>query len=415
MTPDPEEVQTTDRPASDDAGRASNGQRLLAVTGLTLTSLTIAGASLRYAFNDALWTQIWFAVSIGGLVGFATNWVAIKMLFHPRVRVFGVQGVVPSRRLELARSVGETLEEHLISGDRMHKLLVGSGAIDEAMGKLAAHLPKLLEDPDARDLITREVTSTIQETMGDVMVSAKAKLKDKARSNFSAIIAGSTATASLGPLAGVMAAGAVKSGMLDKMVEKLIDSMAEELRKDGGVSGAASGIVKALPARAELILNDKKLRGKLTELFESMAEDLVNAVDVAGLVEQELLGRDEGELENLIDRVAASELTFIQVAGGGLGMIAGLALIWPWLLLPIGGVFLLMVLVAHIAEKKHAERRAAEEFADAIVEPPETPPELPEPEDKDEQLPVVADESAEEAGDPVLDEAVKASTDSSTS
>lgn len=388
--------------------KSSSGPRILAITGLTLTTLTVAGAGLRFVFNDALWTQIWFAVSIGGLVGFATNWVAIKMLFHPRVRVLGVQGVVPSRRLELARSVGETLEEHLISGDRMHKLLVGSGAIDEAMGKLAAHLPKLLEDPDARDLITREVTSTIQETMGDVMISAKSKLKQKARSNFSAIIAGSTATASLGPLAGVMAAGAVKSGMLDNMVDKLIDSMAEELRKEGGLDGAASGIVKALPARAEGILKDKQLRGKMTELFSIMAEDLVNAVDVAGLIEQELLGRDEGELENLIDRVAASELTFIQVAGGGLGMVAGLALIWPWLLLPIGGVFLVLVQVARMAEKKHATRREAEQFADAIVAPSPEQPELPAPEAKPEQLPAPAaeepvakadEETAEETGE----------------
>jgi uncharacterized membrane-anchored protein YjiN (DUF445 family) len=352
------------------------GPRLLAVTGLSLTTLTITGAVLRFALDDALWTQIWFAVAIGGLVGFATNWVAIKMLFHPRVRVLGVQGVVPSRRLELARSVGETLEEHLISGDRMHKLLQDSGAIDEAMAKLASHLPRLLEDPEARDLVTREVTGTIQETMGDVMIAAKAQLKAKARGNFSAIVAGGTAAASLGPLAGVMAAGAVKSGMLDSMVDKLIDHMAEEMRKDGGVDAAARGIVKALPGRAEEILRDEKLRAKMAELFGAMAEDLVNAVDVAGLIERELLGRDEGELENLIDRVAANELTFIQVAGGGLGMVAGLALIWPWLLLPIGLVFLALVQVARVAERKHASRRKLALLAAAAPTPdPAEPPE----------------------------------------
>ncbi|MCB9893102.1 MAG: DUF445 family protein [Planctomycetes bacterium] len=381
-----------------DASKSSNGSLILAVTGLSLTALTIAGALLRQFLDDALWTQIWFAVAIGGLVGFATNWVAIKMLFHPRVRVLGVQGVVPSRRHELARSVGETLEEHLISGDRMHALLVGSGAIDEAMDKLANHLPRLLEDPDARELVTREVTETIQQTMGDVIISAKSKLKEKARSNLSAVVAGSTAAMSLGPLAGVMAAGAMKSGMLDNIVDKLIDNMADELRRDGGVDGAAQGIVKALPKRAEQVLSDEKLRAKLTELFENMAEDLVNAVDVAGLIERELLGRDEGELEALIDRVAADELTFIQVAGGGLGMIAGLALIWPWLLLPIGLVFLLLVQIARSAEKKHAKRREAEKFADAVVQPADIAPELPPPSeplqlpapDEDEPEPVTA-------------------------
>lgn len=371
-----------------DQKRSSGGNAILAATGLTLTALTIAGAVLRYTLDDAFWTQIFFAVSIGGLVGFSTNWVAIKMLFHPRVRVFGVQGVVPSRRLELARSVGITLEEHLISGDRMHKLLVGSGAIDEAMNRLATNLPMLLDDPETRELVAREVGTTIQETMGDVMIAAKSKLKEKARGNFAAIVGGGTAAASLGPLAGVMAAGAIKSGMLDSIVDKLIDNMAEEMRKDGGMDGAARGIVKALPARAEEILSDRNLRAKLSEIFSGMAEELVNAIDVAGLIEQELLARDEGELEALIDRVAANELSFIQVAGGGLGMIAGLALIWPWLLIPIAAIFGAMVLVARMAEKKHSLRREAEKFADAVVRPGTEQPELPAPVDKADQLPV---------------------------
>jgi uncharacterized membrane-anchored protein YjiN (DUF445 family) len=357
---------------------ASRGARILAVTGLVLGLLTVAGAVLQYVFREALWTEIWFAVAISGLVGFGTNWVAIKMLFHPRVKVLGVQGVVPARRLELARSIGETLEEHLISGDRMHKLLVGSGAVDEAMDKLAKHLPRLLDDPGSRELITREVRETIQETMGDVMIAAKSKLKEKARSNFSAVVAGSTAAMSLGPFAGVMAAGAMKSGMLDGIVEKLIDNMADEMRKDGGVDGAARSIVKALPARAEQVLADHSLRAKLIELFEGMASDLVNAVDVAGLVEQELLGRDENELEALIDRVASNELVFIQVAGGALGMIAGLALIWPWLLLPVSVVFLILVLIARMAEKKHIANREAENRATQPARVPSEPSTLKE-------------------------------------
>jgi hypothetical protein len=226
-------------------------------------------------------------------------------------------------------------------------------------------------------LITREVRNTIQETMGDVILQAKSKLKEKARSNFSAIVAGTTAAMSLGPLAGMMAAGATKSGMLDSIVDKLIDNMADEIRKDGGVDGAARGIVKALPARAELVLADAGLRARLITLFEGMASDLVNAVDVAGLIENELLGRDEGELEALIDRVAANELTFIQVAGGGLGMVAGLALVWPWLLLPIGAVFMLMVLIARMAERRHVAQKQAENLAGVVTKPADLPPELP--------------------------------------
>ena len=85
----------------------------------------------------------------------------------------------------------------------------------------------------------------------------------------------------------------------------------------------------------------------------------------------------EVELEELIDRVAANELSFIQVAGGALGMVAGLALIWPLLLLPIGGAFVLAVMIARVAERRHAASRAAQQAApaEAASEPKANEPE----------------------------------------
>lgn len=339
------------------------GQRILAVTGVSLTLLTLAGGSCNWLYPEALWSRLFFALALGGLVGFATNWVAIKMLFHPRVRVFGFQGVVPARRKELARSVGELLEEHLISGDRMHRLLVSTGAVDGALTRLATHLPRLLHEPGARELVTREIASTIQDTMAGVISAAKDKLREKSRSNLTALLTGTAAATTFGPMAGMLAAGITKSGMFDTLVGKLIDDMVADMKREGAVTAAAEQVVAQLPARAEHILQDAALRARLQEQFSLVAEELLQAVDVAGLVENELLGRDEGELERLIDGVAASELVFIQVAGGGLGVVAGLALVWPWLILPIGGLFLVMVQVARMAERRHAASRAAAKVA----------------------------------------------------
>lgn len=363
----------------DNPARTPRGFPVLAVTGLTLASMTVAGAVLRHVFDDALWTAIFFAVSIGGLVGFATNWVAIKMLFHPRVRVFGVQGVVPKRRLELARSVGETLEEHLISGDRMHRLLLDSGAVDQAIERIAAHIPGLLADEDARKLIEAEVDRTIHSTMEDIIRASKASLKANARSTVNAALAGGGAAAmfaKLGPLAAALAggltAGGMKAGLLDPVIDKVVDKLAEDLVQHESLGAVGKRFVATLPQRTGEVLSNDKVRARLRGLIGDMAGELVNAVDVAGLIESELLARDEGELEALIDRVAANELSFIQVAGGGLGMIAGLALIWPWLLIPIGAVFGLMVIIARMAERKHASNRR--QAAMPPAEPPNPAP-----------------------------------------
>ena len=61
------------------------------------------------------------AVGTGALIGWLTNWLAIRMLFWPRMP-WGVpgtslcyQGILPRRRAELARLVGVIVEEELLA------------------------------------------------------------------------------------------------------------------------------------------------------------------------------------------------------------------------------------------------------------------------------------------------------------
>lgn len=64
---------------------------------------------------------------VAGLIGWVTNYLAVKMIFRPRrpVRILGftVQGLVPRRQKELALSIGETVEKNLISSKDVTKLL----------------------------------------------------------------------------------------------------------------------------------------------------------------------------------------------------------------------------------------------------------------------------------------------------
>jgi uncharacterized membrane protein YheB (UPF0754 family) len=56
---------------------------------------------------------------IGALIGWLTNYIAIKMLFHPRreVKIFfiPVQGVFPKRQKDFARKLGQIVSEELVS------------------------------------------------------------------------------------------------------------------------------------------------------------------------------------------------------------------------------------------------------------------------------------------------------------
>jgi uncharacterized membrane protein YheB (UPF0754 family) len=64
---------------------------------------------------------------VGGLIGWLTNMLAVRMLFRPRRPInllgFRLQGLVPRRQAELAVSIGQTVERHLISHEDVRRAI----------------------------------------------------------------------------------------------------------------------------------------------------------------------------------------------------------------------------------------------------------------------------------------------------
>jgi uncharacterized membrane protein YheB (UPF0754 family) len=72
-----------------------------------------------------LWLQLILLPTVGALIGWITNWIAIRMLFRPRkpVSLLGIklQGLVPRRQADLARKIGEVVEREIISHEDIRK------------------------------------------------------------------------------------------------------------------------------------------------------------------------------------------------------------------------------------------------------------------------------------------------------
>ncbi|MDK0919449.1 DUF445 family protein [Clostridium perfringens] len=67
---------------------------------------------------------------IGAVIGYITNWLAIKMLFRPREAkyIFGIKlpftpGLIPKEKSRIANKVGETVGTHLLNSDSLSKAL----------------------------------------------------------------------------------------------------------------------------------------------------------------------------------------------------------------------------------------------------------------------------------------------------
>jgi uncharacterized membrane protein YheB (UPF0754 family) len=101
---------------------------------------------------------------VSALIGYFTNWVAIRMLFRPhqKKRLFGIRlpftpGLIPRKRAELAQSIGLAVGEHLVTeeavaerfADREVKAKLDEvihGYIREMLSRPLADLNSLIPD-----------------------------------------------------------------------------------------------------------------------------------------------------------------------------------------------------------------------------------------------------------------------------
>ena len=109
---------------------------------------------------------------IAAATGYLTNWVAVRMLFRPRGerRVFGlrVQGLIPRRRSEMARKIGDTIERHLISHEDIRRVL-GKPEVDAQIhASIDRRITGVMDEKIAslNPMVAMMVTDGVREKMG---------------------------------------------------------------------------------------------------------------------------------------------------------------------------------------------------------------------------------------------------------
>ncbi len=93
-----------------------------------------------------IYLQFVLMVTIGGLIGYSTNKVAVRMLFRPlkprRVLFFKVQGLLPKRKSLIAQSMGQTIEAELLSKDDIFNSFMTEDSMEKFKNLLKEELSK---------------------------------------------------------------------------------------------------------------------------------------------------------------------------------------------------------------------------------------------------------------------------------
>jgi uncharacterized membrane protein YheB (UPF0754 family) len=96
---------------------------------------------------DSAWFQLSIYVVVGMLAGGLTNTVAVWMLFNPKQKRFGFHGAVPKNQARLARSIGRTVGERLLTPADLQREL-GRPELQEAFGQRLTELVRSVLDSD---------------------------------------------------------------------------------------------------------------------------------------------------------------------------------------------------------------------------------------------------------------------------
>ncbi|SHI03291.1 DUF445 family protein [Clostridium grantii] len=115
----------------------------------------------------------------GSVIGYITNWLAIKMLFKPHTekRIFGMKvpftpGLIPKEKARIAKSVGDAIGDHLLTSET----LIESLCSEEMNGKLKKWVEDKIKAIEDSGATLKEQLSLL---LGNKYCIAKEYLQDK--------------------------------------------------------------------------------------------------------------------------------------------------------------------------------------------------------------------------------------------
>ncbi len=90
-------------------------------------------------------------IAVSGLIGYGTNWLAIKMLFYPRKRrpLLG-QGLIPSRKDRIVMKLADSISQEIINSELILKQIRDSGLVSRHRDRILGSLRDLTRRPEFR-------------------------------------------------------------------------------------------------------------------------------------------------------------------------------------------------------------------------------------------------------------------------
>lgn len=283
---------------------------------------------------------------LGGVIGYITNDLAIRMLFRPRKAVYigkfhvpFTPGLIPAQQGRIAQSIGDVVSSQLLNEETLRQTLLSEATVQKLQDKVRAFLRKRSKDDRrVRDLLAKK---EVREKVSLNMDELTQKLTEGLTAKIIESKLGYTVVDSIiGDKMDFINQNKWLSMLVDDNAQKSIkEKLAEKV--DGIIAEKAPDAVAAIVERYRGEIMDARICElyarfedredliieKLTGMYTSILGDnlgrLLQAINIEKIVVDKINGLDPAELEAVIFGVMKRELRAIVYLGALLGFLMG--------------------------------------------------------------------------------------------
>lgn len=96
------------------------------------------------------WTLLLLIPLISAFIGWFTNWIAIKMLFHPKepkkILGFTFQGIFPKRQAQFAEKLGILVSQELLSFQDIEEKITSTDNLKKILPSIEEHIDVFMKE-----------------------------------------------------------------------------------------------------------------------------------------------------------------------------------------------------------------------------------------------------------------------------
>lgn len=277
---------------------------------------------------------------IGAVIGYCTNYIAVKMLFRPRneIKVLGhtlpfTPGAIPKNKPRLAKAIGEVVETTFFGEETISAQFLSGEAEDNAVAQMVRGMDRPISDlgisvlgseekyEKGLDRLSEILSQQLLQSLrsGETIRMVSDTVIDKLVDQFRGGMLGMFITDSFVESAKQMVEAGIQGEIEDKgeeflnrMVRSQMDTWSRDTLSEIAFETGYSD------ERVERILR-KAYRGAV----KSAVPALIDRINVSGMIEEKVNDMSNEQLEGLVLSVMKRELNLIVNLGALIGLILG--------------------------------------------------------------------------------------------